>query len=157
MPSSDSTTSLNNPDEFRPFNQWFNEHRLDELNPYKYEFSFFDLDGILFTIRANNNLYFQMLEVKTYGKSVLRPSQKVGLIALDRILSKCVPTTKNGNTLEIDGFDFKGRPQKYKVWYLGLHILSLSDTRPDKSEVIKWDGQQIGLDQLYKKLRMKNE
>lgn len=155
MPSSDSTTPLNNPGEFRPFNQWFNEHRVDELNPQRYGFSFFDLDGILFTIRANNNLYFQMLEVKTHSKTILRPSQKVGLIVLDRILSKCVPTTASGGALEIDGFNFKSKPQKYKVWYLGLHILSLSDTRPDKSETIKWDGQQISIEQLYKKLRMK--
>lgn len=148
----DLTTPINNPSEFRPFNLWMNEHRHDELHPYEYQFSFFDLDGVLFTIRKDK-FYFQLIEVKTHGKSILRPSQKAGLLTLDKILSHCVPTDVK-DMLEVNGYDFRGGRRVYSVYYLGLHILILSGDRPDNSEVIKWDGQVITLQQLYKNLRM---
>lgn len=132
-----------------PFNQWINELREDELNPRKYGFSFTDIDGVFFRLEKNDDVSVALLEVKIYGK---RSTQNVSTVnkklfsALNSVMTAC-----DGRFYR---YTLDGENIPFCFNYLGMHVLKMSDTRPDDSEWMTWDGHYIDQDTLVRILRM---
>lgn len=136
-------------DEFRPFNLWMNDLRNSELDPYKYRFSFSDLDGILIADQPPNLLWF-MLEVKTHGQRNITSASQLSIINLLQAIGDFAHN-------QVVNLKLWGRLGDRRLKWLGFHVLTLSETTPDDSEWMLWDKFPIDRDCLVKVLRFEND
>lgn len=141
------------PETIPPFNRWINELREGALNPRRYGFSFTDIDGVFFRLsRDDSEIVVAMLEVKSHGK---KSSQTVSVVnqklfsVLNAVMSVC-----DGKTFH---YTLHGERVSSYFRYLGMHVLKMSNTRPDDSEWMTWDGYFIDTDTLVRILRLEIE
>jgi len=130
-----------------PFNAWIRD--VPGLDSREYSISLTDTDIWVhrFSPRVERNNgtrplldHIGLVEVKTHSARVPY-AQRDTLDVIDKILRYA--TTKNGRRRPIKILDSRaGRPGCFRqVRWLGVHVIQLSNNRPDNSTIITWDGK----------------
>lgn len=123
------------------FSKWlclhsgYNDAIDDQLDPNKHRFSYSDRDGLFWQYKNNTFRYFQV-EQKTLQEKRKEPQQKA-FQQFDAIYRVSDNKTICG----------------YKNIYLGSHLLQISGTNPDDSNIILWNKNPIQLQELFEILR----
>jgi len=129
-----------------PFGDWLREH--PDLDARTNDLSATDSDMWIHRYRLRDEAgnrhiavdHLMLVEVKCFQKDVPY-SQADTLGIIDLLLRKA--TVKNGRRYPMKIPDRRaGKPGVTRsVRWLGMHVLQLSGERPDKSDVLRWDGK----------------
>lgn len=133
-----------------PFGQWIRHH--PGLDSIQERLSVSDSDYWIHRYRAHTDKVgeravdsIMLVELKTYMRD-LPPAQRDTLHLVNQLLRRAsVGPGGRRRHLTLDGIR---HGEKRRVRCFGVHVLQLSGDRPDRSDVILWDGKYLTEDLL---------
>ena len=145
-----------------PFGRWLQEH--PELDSCRLNLSVTDSDMWVhkYKLRDEKGVArrgidcLMSLEIKCFEKDVPY-AQRDTLNVVDDLIRRC--STKRDRRYPIKLNDRRSdRPGVYRfVRWFGVHVLQLSQDRPDNSEQILWDGKEITEAMLIEMLKFERD